>query len=116
MTALTFVIAGSTLGIGVFIGWMMIWLQGEEIQMIGKEERRLLHEIYRDICIAQNAYKHDIDGYLDSYEQRKIAMREVFSAFGMSGEEFEIEDEVRSQIWTRTSDEMGRIKYEKLEE
>lgn len=83
--------------------------------MLSKEDKEKLHKIYRDICIAQNAYRYDVGGYLDSYEQRKIAMRDVFWVFGMAGEEFEIEDEVRSQIWTRTSDEIGRIKYEKLE-
>lgn len=81
---------------------------------VTKEIIEKIELVYREICIAENAYKHDVGGYNGNFEQRRIGVEDVFLALGLYTHAGNIRDEVADQIWTRSSYPDGRIKYEQI--
>lgn len=81
------------------------------MDLISEEGKKRIREIYRDVCIAENAFQHDIGSHNGNFEQRRIMGRDIFDALGMLGDGWEIEDEVKAQTWTRSYDDQMSIKY-----
>lgn len=70
--------------------------------------------VYRDVCIAENAYRHDVGGWNGNFEQRRIAIDDICTALGVVQDLREIDYEVAQQVWTRGLHSDGRIKYERI--
>lgn len=83
-----------------------------EMELISAEGKERIKSVYRDVCIAENAFKNDVGGHNGNFEQRKIAIGDVFQALGMIHEARNIENEISNQTWTRSYHADGRIKYE----
>lgn len=86
------------------------------MKLISEEGKEKIRQIYRDVCIAENAFQNDVGGYNGNFEQRRIMGRKIFDVLGMIGDDWEIEDEVKLQTWTRSYDDQMRIKYIRMEQ
>lgn len=67
--------------------------------MIDRKEKERLKELFREVCIADNAWKNSVIMHNDAYTQRKIALLAVAEILDISIEFFQIEDEIREQKW-----------------
>ncbi|MGF1996096.1 hypothetical protein [Enterococcus casseliflavus] len=82
------------------------------MELISAEGKERIKSVYRDVCIAENAYRNDVGGHNGNFEQRKIAIDDVFQSLGMIHEARYIEEEISGQSWTRSRHVDGRIRYE----
>lgn len=67
--------------------------------MIDRKEKEQLKELFREVCIADNAWNNSVIMYNDAYTQRKKALLAVAEILDISIEFFQIEDEIREQKW-----------------
>lgn len=67
--------------------------------LIDRKEKERLKELFREVCIADNAWKNSVIMHNDAYTQRKIALLAVAEILDISIEFFQIEDEIREQKW-----------------
>lgn len=67
--------------------------------MIDRKEKEKLKKLFKEICIAENAWENSVIIHNHSYTQRKIALLAVADILDISIEFFQIEDEIREQKW-----------------
>ena len=53
------------------------------MELISAEGKERIKSVYRDVCIAENAYRNDVGDHNGNFEQRKIAIDDVFQSLGM---------------------------------
>lgn len=75
-------------------------------------------DMYKQVCIAENAFVNDCDHYNDNYEQRRIAFEQVLELADLKDDAlskaWSIQRKIRKQRWHLTFDERGRNKYVRL--
>ena len=82
-------------------------------------------ELYRRVCIMESAFIHDVHPdahrYNDNYEQRRIALMDVLQLFFDDDPDAQskaryIQDKTRMEHWTRDDNELGQIRYVRLDD
>lgn len=75
--------------------------------------------MYRDVCIAENAFINDCNHYNDNYEQRRIAFEQVLELADLKDDAllraWQIRKEIKRQRWHLLLDEHGKNKYVRLD-
>lgn len=75
--------------------------------------------MYRDVCIAENAFINDYNHYNDNYEQRRIAFEQVLELSDLKDDAlsraWQIRKEIKRQRWHLALDEHGANKYIRLD-
>lgn len=69
------------------------------VLLIDRKEKEQLKKLFREVCIAENAWNNSVIMYNDAYTQRKKALLAVAEILDISIEFFQIEDEIREQKW-----------------
>ena len=75
--------------------------------------------MYRNVCITENAFINDCNHYNDNYEQRRIAFEQVLELADLKddalSQAWQIGKEIKRQRWHLALDEHGANKYVRLD-